>query len=65
MNCFEVEVKGGICCFVRDKACEDTCEYSLQKDGDCESTDLDLSSLDVMIRELVLQGLFKWLWSKF
>ena len=47
----EVEVKGGICCFVRDKAYEDTCEYSLQKDGDCESTDLDLSSLDVMIRE--------------
>lgn len=47
----EVEVKGGICCFVRDKVYEDTCEYSLQKDGDCESTDLDLSSLDVMIRE--------------
>ena len=47
----EVEVKGGICCFVRDKDYEDTCEYSLQKDGNCESIDVDLSSLDVMIRE--------------
>lgn len=47
----EVEVKGGICYFVRDKDYGDTCEYSLQKDGNCESTDLDLSSLDVMIRE--------------
>ncbi len=47
----EVEVKGGICYFVRDKAYEDNCEYSLQKEGACESIDLDLSSLDVMIRE--------------
>lgn len=47
----EVEVKGGICYFVRDKAYENNCKYSLQKDGNCVATDLDLSSLDVMIRE--------------
>ncbi len=47
----EVEVKGGVCYFVRDKAYKNRCTYSLQKDGNCESTDLDLSSLDVMIRE--------------
>lgn len=47
----EVEIKGGICYFVRDKAYGDTCEYSLLKEGNCESTNLDLSSLDVVIRE--------------
>lgn len=53
----DVEIKGGICYFVRDKNYDGACDYSLHKNGKSENVVLELNKLDVIIREPRLAAL--------
>ena len=47
----DVEIKGGVCYYLRDKQYDGSCEYTLKKNGSSEQVTLELDKLDVIIRE--------------
>ena len=60
----EVEIKGGICYFLRDKHYDGSCEYTLRKNGTSEKTTLELNKFDVIIREPRLASIVQKIVSK-
>ena len=60
----EVEIKGGICYYLRDKHYDGSCEYTLRKNGVLETTTLALNKFDVIIREPRLASIVQKVVSK-
>lgn len=60
----EVEIKGGICYFLRDRHHDGSCEYTLRKNGVAETTTLALNKFDVIIREPRLASIVQKVVSK-
>lgn len=54
-----VEIKGGLCYYLRDSKYSGNCVYSLVKGGQRQTADRDLGDFDVLIREPVLAGIVK------
>ena len=47
----EVEIKGGVCYYVYDRNYKGLCDYTIIKDNNIESSEIDLSKFDILIRE--------------
>ena len=54
-----VEVKGGLCYYLRDSQYSGECTYSLIKDGKKHIAECNLGDFDVLIREPILAGIVK------
>lgn len=54
-----VEVKGGLCYYLRDKKYLGDCEYSLVKDGQRQTAGRNLGDFDILIREPKLADIVK------
>ena len=54
-----VEIKGGLCYYLRDSQYTGDCVYSLVKDGQRQTTARNLGDFDVLIREPILSGIVK------
>ena len=54
-----VEIKGGLCYYLRDSQYSGDCAYSLIKEGQRKTAERNLGDFDVLIREPVLAGIVK------
>ncbi len=54
-----VEIKGGLCYYLRDSQYSGDCTYSLVKEGQRQTAKRNLGDFDVLIREPVLAGIIK------
>lgn len=53
----EVQIKGGVCYYVRDMNYQGNCHYSLHKGNNVEEAEVFLNDFDVIIREPKLAGI--------
>ncbi len=54
-----VEIKGGICYYIKDKSYSGDCNYTLMRDGKAIDCMRDLSDFDILIREPILNDIVK------
>lgn len=54
-----VEIKGGLCYYLRDSGYDGDCAYSLIRDGHRQTVNRNLGDFDVLIREPTLAGIVK------
>ena len=54
-----VEIKGGLCYYLRDSSYSGDCIYSLVKENQRQTAERDLGDFDVLIREPILAGIVK------
>lgn len=54
-----VEIKGGLCYYLRDSKYSGDCIYSLVKGGQRQTAERNLGDFDVLIREPILAGIVK------
>lgn len=54
-----VEIKGGLCYYLRDSGYSGDCTYSLIKAGQRQTAERNLGDFDVLIREPILAGIVK------
>lgn len=54
-----VEIKGGICYYIKDKNYSGECEYTLIKDGKDQTCMRSLDDFDILIREPILNSIVK------
>ncbi len=54
-----VEIKGGICYYIKDKSYSGDCNYTLMRDGKAINCMRDLSDFDILIREPILNNIVK------
>ncbi len=60
-----VEIKGGICYYIKDKSYEGKkCEYTLCKDGTMNTVQRYLDDFDILIREPMLNDIVKKVYDK-